>query len=900
MSGLPGNAGQAVKGLGKIPQMLIDVSKKWKPTTLKGIQIPVSKINLVKNKPKSMYILSMFPYPSGMLHMGHLRVYVISDTLNRFYQQRGHNVIHPMGWDAFGLPAENAAIERGINPKVWTNENIAKMKEQMNNMLANFSWDREIKTCDPEYYKFTQMIFLKMFENNLAYRKEAEINWDPVDKTVLANEQVDANGHSWRSGALVEKKMLKQWFLKITDYVDPLLDDMKELKEWPSKVRAMQRHWIGKSTGIRVTFKTTDPKIPSVSVYTTRVETISVVQFVTLSSNHSIVTEYAKTNPELAQYVRDMDGLPRDSKSGFEIPGIKAINPWNQEELPVFVAPYVIDSYANDEGTVGAAVMGVPGHDRRDHEFSLENMPNTLIRTCVKPSPLVYDGPMIVPFTEKNGVMDESNGQFSGATIDVARKEITEKLENENVGRKTSQFKIRDWLISRQRYWGTPIPIIHCHSCGPVPVPEGDLPVVLPDLDAIPSKGGNPLANIPEFVDVKCPKCGEDAKRETDTMDTFIDSSWYFFRYLDSKNKKLPFDYQKASSNMPVDIYLGGVEHAILHLLYSRFLSKFLGSIGMWNGSACKSEPFHQLITQGMVHGKTYIDPENGHFLKPNEIETTDSGVTVVKGTTRETTISYEKMSKSKYNGADPDSCISMHGPDATRAHILFQAPVNDVLSWDETKIVGVERWLYKNLSLTKKITALKQFSSGFETPDGATMNEEEVDFHNDMQKNLRSITESFERTMALNTVISDYMKITNSLEKAYTQRNVRDEMIMHNLQKFISVIYSVVPSISEEMATTIKESQPELVSWNHYEWPQKERITEWANKHYQVVINGRAKFKFVAEKDLFKKGRDYVYDYLINHKEGRPYLVNRTYDKMILKYNIVSFVFKKNRSPKK
>ncbi|GMM57121.1 leucine--tRNA ligase [Maudiozyma humilis] len=899
MSGVPGNAAQAVRKIGKVSQGLIDISKKWKPTTLKGIQTPLSKINLVKNQPESMYILSMFPYPSGMLHMGHLRVYVISDALNRFYQQRGHKVIHPMGWDAFGLPAENAAIERGINPKDWTDENIAKMKEQMGNMLANFSWDREVKTCDPEYYKFTQMIFLKMLENGLAYRKEAEINWDPVDKTVLANEQVDASGHSWRSGALVEKKMLRQWFLKITDYVQPLLEDMKQLKHWPSKVRAMQRHWIGKSEGARVTFKTTDARFPSLSVYTTRVETISVVQFISLSGNHDIVTEYAKTNPELAQYVKDMKGLPDDSKSGFEIPGIKVINPWNQEELPVFVAPYVIDSYANEEGSVGAAVMGVPGHDKRDYEFASENMPNDPIRTCLKPSSDEIEAPFTVPFTAKLAVMDEGTGESVGTPAVEAREDITKILEERGVAKKSSQFKIRDWLISRQRYWGTPIPIIHCHSCGPVPVPESDLPVVLPEIHAIPSKGGNPLANIPEFVDVKCPKCGEDAKRETDTMDTFIDSSWYFFRYLDSKNKNLPFDYENATKNMPVNIYLGGVEHAILHLLYSRFISKFLGAIGMWDGAACKSEPFDRLITQGMVHGKTYVNPENGHFLKPDEIEISESGKTVVKGTAIEPTISYEKMSKSKYNGADPDSCIAAHGPDATRAHILFQAPVNDVLSWDETKIVGVERWLHKNLTLVRRISGFKQFEAGYKTPEGNELNEHEVAFHNDMQKNLRSITDSFERTMALNTVISDYMKITNNLEKASVHQNIRQEMIMQNLQKFTSVLYPVAPSISEEMASVIKENQPELASWNHYEWPEREHITEWSEKHYQVVINGRTKFKFVAEKDLFKKGMEHVYEYLLNHKEGRPYLVNRVYDKMILKYNIVSFVFKKPKKPK-
>lgn len=899
MANLPKARTEVISKINKLSQRLIDISEKWKPVTLKGIQTPVGNINLVKNKPESMYILSMFPYPSGMLHMGHLRVYVISDSLNRFYQQRGHKVIHPMGWDAFGLPAENAAIERGINPKVWTDQNIEKMKKQLDNMLGNFSWDREVKTCDPNYYKFTQWIFLKMYERGLAYRKEAEINWDPVDKTVLANEQVDAKGRSWRSGAIVEKKMLNQWFLKITDYTEDLLSDLKHLKDWPSKVKAMQRNWIGKSKGARITFETNSDEFKTLSVYTTRAETISVVKFIALSYDHPIVTKFAETNADLKKYVDKIHDLPDDSKSGFKIPSILAINPWTRQSIPIFVAPYVISSYANEEGVRGAAVMGVPGHDSRDFVFSQLNLPDEPIETCIKPVTTIFSDPNVVPYTEPIGYMKENAGEMSGKVSTTARDLMVEKMTEDGIARKLDQYRLRDWLISRQRYWGTPIPIIHCDSCGTVPVPEKDLPVVLPDTHELSSKGGNPLSKISEFVDVKCPSCGGDAKRDTDTMDTFIDSSWYYFRYLDNKNMKLPFDYDKASKNIPVNVYIGGVEHAILHLLYSRFVSKFLGSMKMWDGSKNNFEPFNQLVTQGMVHGKTYVNPATGKFLKPDELEKTDNDV-LVKETGERAEVTYEKMSKSKYNGADPDECISNHGPDATRAHILFQAPVPDVLSWDETKIIGVERWLQKMISLTGRVVEFKEFKNGYKTPEENDLNEFEVEFHNEIERLIRSITVSFERCQHQNTIISDYMKITQALEKASLNRKTRDEMIMSNLQKLVSVIYPVTPSISEELASMIKEKQPGLADWNHYEWPKKEKITEWQLKHYQVVINGRTKFKFVAEKDLFKKGRDFVYEKLLNDPVGRPYLVNRTYDKMILKYNIVSFVFKKTKKTKK
>ena len=893
--------------INSISSRLLKISDKWKDKVIKGVPIPIHSNNLVEGKQKDVYILSMFPYPSGMLHMGHLRVYVISDSLNRFYQQRGHNVIHPMGWDAFGLPAENAAIERNIDPRVWTQQNISKMKQQMNNMLANFQWDKEITTCDPNYYRFTQWIFLQLFKNGLAYQREAEINWDPVDKTVLANEQVDSRGRSWRSGALVQRKMLKQWFLGITKFSSSLLNDLAHLPLWPENVKNMQINWIGNSEGADIKFKTSDPQFDDITVYTTRAETLPAVQYLALSWNHPIVQKYRVRDPNLQKFIDLLPSLPKNSKMGYQIKGISAINPFNNQYIPIFVAPYIISEtgtaisqtnqmIGGDNGG-GAAVMGCPGHDQRDFDFWNNNMPsNQPIYTCIYPK-LVENGinapPVDLPYTSNTGFMKSNTGKYSNMSIVEARKKLIEHLSRIGIAKSASRTKLRDWLISRQRYWGTPIPIIHCNSCGPVPVPEKDLPVILPDVQGIPKKGGNLLEHIPEFVNVKCPSCGGDAKRETDTMDTFIDSSWYYFRYLDPKNNKLPFDPKKINGYMPVDLYIGGIEHAILHLLYSRFISKFLGSIKMWDHAT--NEPFKQLITQGMVHGKTFTDPNSGKFLKPDEIELRDSEW-IIKRTGAKPTVTYEKMSKSKYNGVDPDECIRNHGPDATRAHMLFQSPITEVLKWDDTKIVGVERWLDRVIKLTKNIaeTKIHKFNQDYIEPD--VKDETEVNFHNKFEKLSRRITESFEKYLSLNTVISDYMKMTQLLESAYREQKIRDTLIMQNLKKLVTELYPVAPCISEECASIIKTAQPSLKDWNHYEWPREYPLVDWHYKRYQVVINGKFKFWFVDERDLFDKGKEYVLERLLLLPDGQKFLKNLNYDIMVLKYNIVNFTFRKKK----
>lgn len=572
-----------------VAQGLVDLASldqkwlaRWRARCNNKFINPRRLINEDKKDLKKMYSLTMFPYPSGSLHMGHLRVYSISDTLARYYRMKGYDLIHPMGWDAFGLPAENAAVERGVNPEVWTKSNIQKMKAQMELMLTDFDWSREVSTCDPEYYKHTQKIFLEFLKHGLAYRKKAEINWDPIDKTVLANEQVDSEGRSWRSGAVVEKKLLEQWFLGITKYAGALNKDLELLEDWPSKVKAMQRNWIGESKGAEIKFQVCkDAKshleghlpVDILDIFTTRAETIFSVQYLALSFSHPITQFISKNDPKLREFI---DRLNKDgeesekSKEGYLLPDVYATNPLDAGvKIPLFVAPYVIGTYGS------GAVMGCPAHDVRDFEFWINNMgSSSAIIHSVEP---INESDYIEgePFVSKEGKMNINSRFLEGMTTSDARIQVVKELKLIQMGDFKTNYRIRDWLISRQRYWGAPIPVIHCDSCGIVPVPDEDLPVKLPHVDKLLGRGGSPLAQIEDFVNCECPKCKKPAKRDTDTMDTFMDSSWYMFRFLDSKNESLPFDDKIASKYMPVDQYIGGVEHAILHLLYSRFVSKF-------------------------------------------------------------------------------------------------------------------------------------------------------------------------------------------------------------------------------------------------------------------------------------------------------------------------------------
>jgi len=539
------------------------------------------------------YVLEMFPYPSGKIHMGHVRNYAIGDVVNRYYRMAGKNTLHPMGWDAFGMPAENAAIKHGVHPAKWTYENIDYMRQQLKRLGFSYDWDREVTTCNPEYYKWNQWIFLKMFEKGIAYRKSAIVNWCPHDLTVLANEQV-IEGKCWRCGTPVVQKEIPSWYLKITDYAERLLEDLEKLKgKWPSQVLIMQENWIGKSEGATIKFPIKDSP-DYIEVFTTRPDTIFGVTFMALAPENPLVLDLAKDTPyfeEVKAFVDKIKAMSTKERGIVEekegvFTGKYAINPLTNEEIPIYAANYILWGY----GT--GAIMAVPAHDERDFEFAKKyNLP---IKVVVQPKDKEWDFEKSA--YEEEGILVNS-GEFSGLESLKAKQEITKYLEEKGLGKKTINYKLRDWNISRQRYWGTPIPIIYCDDCGTVPVPEEDLPVVLPQDVEFTGVGGSPLSKVEEFVNTTCPKCGKPAKRETDTMDTFVDSSWYFLRYCDPKNDKLPFDKEKVDYWMPVDIYIGGIEHAVLHLLYSRFFTKFLKDIGL----VSVDEPFEKLLTQGMV-----------------------------------------------------------------------------------------------------------------------------------------------------------------------------------------------------------------------------------------------------------------------------------------------------------
>ncbi len=610
-------------------------------------------------KPK-FYVLEMLPYPSGALHMGHVRNYSIGDALARYMWMNGYNVLHPMGWDSFGLPAENAAIKNNTPPKQWTLANIAAMKVQMKRLGFAYDWSREVTTCLPDYYRWNQWFFLKLYESGLAYRKKSKVNWCPVCCTVLANEQV-VNGNCWRhEDTPVEQRELEQWFLRITKYADELLRDLENLKGWPEKVRIMQQNWIGRSEGTLVDFDlggTVGPAGSTITVFTTRVDTIYGATSVQLAPEHPIVADIASRNADLRAKVDQLIAEQRKAKETGDIGAIEkhgvftgryAKNPYNGEAVPVWVANYILMDY----GT--GAIMSVPAHDERDYEFA--DKYKLEIRLVILPQSSDPEETMVeppLPFTTTDGIVVNS-GEFSGLNCEDAIKKMSARAEEKGFGKATVTFRIKDWGISRQRYWGTPIPMVYCEKDGVVPVAEKDLPVILPDNVPMTLAGGSPLAGVPEFLNTTCPKCGGPARRETDTMDTFVDSSWYFYRYADAQNDKAPFDSATIAYWFPIDQYIGGVEHAILHLIYSRFWTKFMRDMGLVK----HDEPVARLFTQGMV-------------IKDGA-----------------------KMSKNLGNVVSPDEMVARYGADAARLYSLFAAPPDRDLDWQDSGIEGIQRFL--------------------------------------------------------------------------------------------------------------------------------------------------------------------------------------------------------------
>lgn len=754
------------------------------------------------SKPK-FYALSMFPYPSGNLHMGHVRNYTITDVIARVRRMQGYRVLHPMGWDAFGLPAENAAIDRGIHPAQWTYQNIDQMRAQLKQLGLSYDWNREVATCAPDYYKWTQWSFLQFLKAGLAYQKEAAVNWDPVDQTVLANEQVDSEGRSWRSGAKVERRLLRQWFLKITAYADELLQDLDKLPGWPDRVRLMQENWIGKSTGARVVFTTAaGDELP---VFTTRPDTLWGATFMVLSPEHPLVEKL--TTPEqqaaVAAYQAeaaaksDIDRTDDTKEKTGVWTGSDAVNPVNGEHIPIWIADYVLMGY----GT--GAIMAVPAHDDRDFAFARKF--GLAVKVVVQPEGETLDGNTMTTAWPGEGVMVNSGpldgipaGKGEGQSVAAA----IQWLEANGKGKGEANYRLRDWLISRQRYWGVPIPVVHCPSCGTVPVPDAQLPVELPENVEFSGRGASPLAQLEDWVNVPCPSCGEPAKRETDTMDTFIDSSWYFLRFADARNADAIFDSAKANDWLPVDQYVGGIEHAILHLLYSRFFTKVLRDRGLINFD----EPFSRLLTQGMVQNITYKNPKTGKYLPLDQVNP-DDPKDPETGDPLE--VFYEKMSKSKYNGVAPQDVLAKYGADTARMFILFKAPPEKDLEWDDADVEGQYRFL-------NRVWRLVTDFADRETPTAATspdLSKPEKELRRAIHTAIKEISEDIEGDYQLNTAVSELMKLSNALTDSPAKESA---VYTEGIQTLVKLLAPFAPHIAEELWHRLGHTE----SVHHQGWP--------------------------------------------------------------------------------
>jgi leucyl-tRNA synthetase len=778
------------------------IEEKWQKT---WTELGLDKTPRDNDKPK-FYALSMFPYPSGSLHMGHVRNYTITDVIARLKRMQGYRVLHPMGWDAFGLPAENAAIDRGVPPAKWTYQNITQMRQQLQRLGLSIDWDSELATCSPDYYKWTQWIFLQFLQAGLAYQKEAAVNWDPIDQTVLANEQVDNEGRSWRSGAKVERKLLRQWFFKITDYAEELLNDLDKLTGWPERVKLMQANWIGKSTGAYLEFPIVglDEKI---SVYTTRPDTVYGVSYLVLAPEHPLTKRVTKKEQQAAveafvQEVANQSELERtaEDKPKRGIPtGGKAINPFTGEELPIWIADYVLYEY----GT--GAVMGVPAHDARDFKFA--NKYNLPIEFVIVEPEAVADKDFSATIPDEDGEVFNiiqvdyneaytepgiliNSGHFSGMASTDAKQAIVEYAEEQGFGKARVQYRLRDWLISRQRYWGAPIPVIHCPNCGIVPVPDKDLPVALPEEVEFTGRGGSPLTQLESWVNVPCPTCGTPAKRETDTMDTFIDSSWYFLRFTDAKNEQQVFDSHQTNDWMPVDQYVGGIEHAILHLLYSRFFTKVLRDRGLLNFD----EPFQRLLTQGMVQGLTYMNPNKGgkdkwipsHLVDPTNPRDPQTGEALQR--------LYATMSKSKGNGVAPEDVISKYGIDTARMFILFKAPPEKDLEWDEADVEGQFRFLNR---VWRLVTDYVAAGVSKKKADISNLTKSEKELRRAIHTAIQAVTEDVEDEYQFNTAISELMKLSNALTDASDKNS---PIYAEGIQTLVVLLAPFAPHIAEEL----------------------------------------------------------------------------------------------------
>ena len=800
------------------------VESKWTQRWQQDASLYAAEPDSTKKK---YYVLEMLPYPSGALHMGHVRNYSIGDALARYMWMNGYNVLHPMGWDSFGLPAENAAIQNNTPPREWTLRNIANMKAQMKRIGFAYDWSREVTTCLPDYYRWNQWFFLKLYEQGLAYRKKSKVNWCPKCATVLANEQVLSNGCCWRhEDTLVEQRELEQWFLRITKYADELLRDLEKLGGWPEKVRTMQRNWIGRSEGTLVDFKLDyaenhrgfGPGGSTISVFTTRVDTIFGATSVQLAPEHPIVSDLAAEDPELRVKVDELIAEQRKAKEAGDIGEIEkhgvptgryAINPFNGEKLPVWVANYIVMDY----GT--GAIMSVPAHDERDYEFAKKyrlEIRLVILPMSNDPEETMAEPPL--PFVAHEGLLINS-GKYSGLTCEEAIEKLSAEAEKKGFGKATVTYRLKDWGISRQRYWGTPIPMLYCEKDGIVPVREKELPVILPDNVDVTLTGGSPLSRVPEFVNATCPKCGGAARRETDTMDTFVDSSWYFYRYTDARNDRAPFEGKTAQYWFPIDQYIGGVEHAILHLIYSRFWTKFMRDIGL----ITNDEPVERLFTQGMV---------------------------IKEG---------RKMSKNIGNVVSPDEMVARYGADAARLYSLFAAPPDRDLDWQDTGIEGIQRFLgrvYRFVVRNARRDHSQRAGAESKKIDEVVvaLTPEARAIQRKLHQTIKRVSDDFQGRWHFNTCISAIMELVNVLygaEEAMAQNAIPAPFLAEVQRNLVLLLAPFAPYLAHELWEMLGQTSSLLKA----QWPRYDaELAKEEEIEIPVQINGKLRSRVVVPAD--------------------------------------------------
>ena len=793
---------------------------------------------------KKYYLLEMFPYPSGKIHMGHVRNYTIGDVVARYKRMRGFNVLHPMGWDAFGMPAENAAIANKTHPAKWTYDNIDAMRSQLKRIGFSYDWDRELATCRPEYYRWEQWLFLKMVEKGMAYRKESYVNWCEPCQTVLANEQVEA-GMCWRCGKPVRQKKLWQWFFKITDFAEDLLVHCDMLPGWPDKVTTMQRNWIGKSVGAEIRFAV-EGSDAMISVFTTRPDTIFGATFMCLAPEHPLVPELAAGTGQESAVTAFVDRIALQDRSSKAIEsyekegvftGSYCINPMNGRKMPIYTANFALMEY----GT--GAVMSVPAHDQRDFDFARKyDLPVIVV---VSPPDEVLDGDTMPAAYTDDGSMVNS-GDFNGMPNREAMEAITDYMDKNELGKKTVSFRLRDWGISRQRYWGAPIPMIHCPDCGIVPVPESDLPIVLPEDADLLEGGRSPLPTLAEFARTRCPQCGrEDARRETDTMDTFVESSWYFDRYCSPRCDTAMFDQAAVDYWMPVDQYIGGVEHAILHLLYSRYYTRVLESMGLVKFK----EPFTRLLTQGMVCKETTACPEHGFLFPEQVVDGPDDTRTCSECGKPVTVGRVEKMSKSKKNVIDPNVLLDQYGADTTRLFCLFAAPPERDLEWSDQGVEGSYRFLQRVWRLAERwLPAVVDCKGAPDDP--STLSGAFKEVYRKTHETIKRVTQDIEERFHFNTVISAVMELVNTMQAIEEDTNADDagkQTVRFGLETAVLLLSPIVPHFCDELWEALGHSQSVLLST----WPDFDEAATIKDEVEVVVqVNGKLRSRFSAALD--------------------------------------------------